>query len=311
MRMYLNAISVIMLLIICLSTSACGRISADVEMKDMIYSHLRGPYVKKYEDAGITRSLHDMQEKDMHELYKSLEMNMNEIKEMEKAFSKIRESATINTKLIDESNDNAKVEVEYTTYDFKKIMEEAEQNTENEIKATYGNMQYIPTNDADRQLRKIGRDIFVKNLIKALENSSPTLTNKTIINCNYSKEKELWIPNPEEYYKLHKSIIVGNKSSQSAMLDEKKDTASITDAQKIILGSWKDSQGDTFKVTNNSFGLASYEIKEVIQHNGRTIIRVNLNAGKSVGEITILDNDHNHMTYKNTTTGYVKEYTRQ
>lgn len=311
MKQCLNILGVLTTLLLCLVISGCGRTSPDIEMKDMIYSHLRGPYEKKYEEAGITSSLHDTEEQKLHGLYQELGLHMKDIKRFEEVFSKIRKNSTVNTKIIVESGDNAKVEVEYTTYDGRKTLDEAMKNVEYEAQRKYGNILYVTSQNADAQLNEIGKELFVNNWIKSLENASLNHTNKIVIDCVYDHEKKIWIPNPEEYAKLHLSLITG---SESSLYTDNNKNNSLTNegAQKMIQGTWKrNSDGEIFKITDTSFGVASYEIREILQYGGRTVIRVALNHGKSVGEITILDTDHDHMTYENSNTGYKVEYTRQ
>lgn len=279
-------------------------------MRDMIYSHIRGPYEKKYEDAGITASLHEKEEKKLHEFYQKLGLHMKDIKRFEEVFATIRKKSTVNTKIIEESGDNAKVEVEYTTYDGRKTFDEAYKNTEDESQRKYGNIMYLPSQTADAQIMDIGKELFVNNLIKSLENVSLDITNKIIIECTYNHEKKTWIPDAEEYASLHNFILFGTSSPQNTTT-AKKDALLNDDVKKMIQGTWRNSDGEIFKVTDTSFGLASYEVREILQYGGRTVLRVALNGGKSVGEITFLDNDHNHMTYENTNTGYKVEYIRQ
>lgn len=89
------------------------------------------------------------------------------------------------------------------------------------------------------------------------------------------------------------------------------DKSSVSIDKNTILGSWQKSDGSSIEIDANSFGKADYEIKNISVSGSTTVIQVSLNGGKSISSLVFDNNDADHFTLHNTSTGYTEEYTRR
>lgn len=104
---------------------------------------------------------------------------------------------------------------------------------------------------------------------------------------------------------ISSSLGSGNTKSK----DTSAPTASIN--KNTILGTWQGAGGNTVKIDANNFGKASYTVNDVSVSGTTTVIKVSLNGGKSVSSLVFSNNDADHFTLHNISTGYTEEYTRK
>lgn len=89
------------------------------------------------------------------------------------------------------------------------------------------------------------------------------------------------------------------------------DAESVSIDKNTILGSWQTADGRSVEIDEKNFGKAAYEVKNISVSGTTTVIQISFNGGKSISSLVFNNNDTDHFTLHNTSTGYTEEYTRR
>ena len=85
---------------------------------------------------------------------------------------------------------------------------------------------------------------------------------------------------------------------------------SHAEAYDLICGMWQRADGVNFKITETSFGKASYTIQEVSDEEGEIVITIAVNGGRTIDTLTFERGNEDHMYLYNLTTNFSTEYDR-
>jgi len=78
----------------------------------------------------------------------------------------------------------------------------------------------------------------------------------------------------------------------------------------LIMGTWRDRDGEKLSITDSSIGLASYTIHKVTKDDTHTSVWLYLNGGRSVVTLTFANGSRTYMMLNNVQTGYSKDYSK-